>query len=109
MAFRRADRLYKGVPHTSIDTVYTVPEGAKVEAINLWMTNSTSALAKVKIHILVGEEEANNGNVFFFNVVPPNGNVELVVRQVLNPGDKVAVLQETANAVVLYISGLVVS
>lgn len=99
-------RLYEGQPGTTVATVYTVPAATDVAIKAIVLCNTTAAIATVTLSLVPSAGTAGAANrVLAAFSVSPNSTVTVDTTLYATVGDFLAVLQGTAFAVTVIISG----
>jgi hypothetical protein len=84
-----------------------VPENTKAIVKNIVLVNTTSTDAKITMHFVPSGSSASNANKIIADY-PVRGNDTVVIdlSAVLEAGDTVQAVQDTAGAVTVYMSGV---
>lgn len=95
-------KLYANKPGTASSTFYTVPASTTTIIKNILLCNTTGADATVSM--LFGGVDAFNQSP-----VPAHSTVALDLTEVINAGETITGLQDTAGAISVIITGLEVA
>jgi hypothetical protein len=101
-------RLYIGQPGTTLGTLFTVPANTKVIVTNIVLCNTATTTVKVTLHFVPNGSSASNANKIIADY-PVSANDTVVIDDlsiVLEAGDTIQAVQDTANAVTVYVSGV---
>lgn len=102
-----AKRLYQGVPDTTAETAYTVPEGKTAIVKEIVVCNTTSSDASVTLSVVPEGDAAGAGNrLLATKEIPANDLVVLALSTVMAEGDFISVQQGTSSALTVTISGV---
>lgn len=101
--------LYRGQPGTSDTVLYTCPANCEVEIISAVATNVNAAAKYFVVQLVTSEQ----GEADSYIAVPQTSLDQYesylcpeLIGQVLNAGDYLSALQETASAINLIISAI---
>ena len=99
--------LYRGVPGTSIADAYTVPAATSTVLGTIVATNTTASAANFSVSVApLGAADAASQYVVKAFVVAANDILVIKLDTAMIATDKIRVMQGTASAINLYISGM---
>lgn len=107
MATNTMKALYRNSPGTSVSDAYTVPAGTTTILGMIIACNTTGAAATFGVAIApAGAADAVSQYVLRTFSVAANDVVTIKLDAVMSATDKIRVVQGTASAINLYISGM---
>lgn len=99
--------LYRGVPGTTVSEAYVVPASTSTVLGTIVATNTTASAANFSVAIApLGAADAASQYVVKAFVVAANDILVIKLDTAMIATDKIRVLQGTASAINLYISGM---
>jgi hypothetical protein len=104
--------LYSGQPAATDTTLYTCPTGAKVKVIAATVTNDTTTSAYLSAHRVPSGGSVGDTNIIINQkTVGSRESMALweLLGQVLEAGDFISAIAETADQLTVHISGLLIT
>jgi len=105
-------KLYEGQPAAANTTLYTCPANTKVRIVAATVTNDAAAAKHISFHLVPSGGAVGDTNIILNQKIigdKESYTLPELIGHILDPGDLISAIAETADILTVHISGIAVT